>query len=259
MDFALQLSRMRWVIEIDGPGHKDEIEKDAWRDRTLRANGWNVSRVCAAKVHTDRHNWLRRVWANAESEERRSIEVGTEMRSVAAALEESLIHRAAWHLLLRPLAVQRCLRGLILLYRYGALDATRPQRILVVEEDMPAVIDACWMLQDLWKLTYALQPELNVPPPTICLDVINSKKLQDTAPWTRFVGGEISTTAGSRYWLRNSSLRVRYVDRPEGDYDTVISFSMLLGEGHTGPLLDQVAPELAESALRIRRAVGHPH
>ena len=232
VDFALQLSRMRWVIEIDGPGHKEEIEKDSLRDRTLRANGWKVSRVCAANVHTDRYSWLRGVWANAESEERRSIEVGTTMRSIAAALEVSLIHRAAWHLLLRPLAVQRCMRGLLMLYRHGALDATRPQRILVVEEDMPVVADAFGLLRDLWESIYSLKPELAVEPPAFSLDVI---------------GG---------LGQRRADSQVRSVQEPEGVYDVVVSHSMLLGEGYPGALLSQVTPELAHEALRFRRGVG---
>ena len=55
----------------------------------------------------------------------------------ASGPDEMRIYRAAWHLLLRPLAVQRCMRGLLLLYRYGVLDAASRQRILVVEEDLP--------------------------------------------------------------------------------------------------------------------------
>ena len=258
VDFALQLSRLRWVIEVDGIQHMEPTQrgKDAFRDSTLQAAGWKVMRVGAAEVRSCRDGWLRKTWAGAESEESRSLTVGTLFRSAAEAMEESLLHRGAWNLLLRPLAVQRCLRGLLLLYRYGALDATRPQRILVVEEDMPAMIDACWMLRDLWKLTSALQPDLGVNPPTIFLDIINRRMLQDTAPWTRYVEGEISVAAGSRFWLRDSGLQVRYVDQPEEGYDAVISHSFLLAEGYPGPLLDQVAPELANSALRIRRAVG---
>ena len=234
VDFALQLSRVRWVIEVDGVQHEEagERAKDSWRDQTLCDGGWKVLRVPTGTVRSDLNGWLRQTWADAGNEERPSLDLGITRRSVEAALEESQIHRAAWHLLLRPLAVQRCLRGLLLLYRYGALDATRPQRILVVEEDMPAVVDAFKMLRELWKLTFSLQPDMGVGPPEFLLDVMGEQELQD------------------------AGLNVRYVDRPEGDYDVVISNSLLLGEGYPGPLLTQVAPELADRALRIRRGAG---
>ena len=259
VDFALQLSRLRWAIEVDGLQHLESNQrgKDDFRDSTLQAGGWKVLRVEAAKIRSSRDGWLQQTWAGARSDEIRSLAVGTDFRSAAQATEESLLHRGAWHLLLRPLAVQRCLRGILLLYRYGALDATRPQRLLVVEEDMPVVIDACWMLRDLWKLTCSLHPDLGVPPPTIFVDIINRHMLQDTSPWARFVEGEISIAAGSRFWLRDSGFRARYVDQPDGGYDAVISHSFLLMEGYPGPLLGQVAPELADSALRLRRAVGY--
>ena len=81
-------------------------------------------------------------------------------------------------------------------------------------------------------MTSTLQPEIGVGPPEIQLDVIGGKGLQD---------------AGHK---------VQYVDRPNGRYDVVISNSLLLAEGHSGPLLAQVAPEYAAVALRLRRAVS---
>ena len=150
----------------------------------------------------------------------------------AVTQDNICIYRAAWHLLLRPLAVHRCMRGLLLLYRRGGLDVAKHQRILVVEEDMPAVPDAFQMLLELWKLTSALQPEIGVGPPEIQLDVIGGKGLRDEGH------------------------TIRYVDRPTGRYDAVISNSLLLEEGHSGPLLAQVAPKYAARALRLRRAVS---
>ena len=150
----------------------------------------------------------------------------------AKTLDKLCIYRAAWHLLLRPLAVQRCMRGLLLLYRRGGLDAARQQRVLVIEEDVPAVSDAFQMLLEIWNLTSALQPEIGVDPPEIQLEVIGGKGLQ------------------------NPGHKVQYVDRPNGRYDVVISNSLLLEEGHSGPLLAHVAPEYAGHALRLRRAAN---
>ena len=150
----------------------------------------------------------------------------------AATLDDLCVYRAAWHLLLRPLAVQRGLRGVLLLYRYGALDVTKPQRILVVEEDMPALSDAFQMLWELWDLTNTLQPQIGVGPPETQIDVIGDRGLHDTGH------------------------RIKHIARPIGHYDVVISHSLLLGKGHSGPLLDQVAPEYVASALRMRHEAG---
>lgn len=150
----------------------------------------------------------------------------------ARTLDQLLIYRAAWHLLLRPLAVQRSLLGLLLMYRWGALDAARPQRVLIVEEDIPVASDAFQMLWKLWDWTNALQPEVGVRPPEFQLDVIGGKGILDEVP------------------------RIKYMDHPSGSYDAIISNSLFLEEGSTGPLLAQVAPEYAASALRLRPTVG---
>ena len=131
-----------------------------------------------------------------------------------------------------PLALQRCLRGLLKMYSCGALDAERPQRVLVVEEDAPVAADAFRLLLQLWSLVHRLSPQLGAPPPPVSLDVVGEEGLLDTG------------------------LPVRRVDGPQGDYDAVISHSLLLGEGRTGPLSTRVAPQSADTAIRIRRAVG---
>ena len=146
--------------------------------------------------------------------------------------DEMRIYRAAWHLLLRPLAVQRCMRGLLLLYRYGALDSTRHQRILAFEEDMPAVGDAFEMLWALWKLTSSLNPELGVGPPDLKLEVIGQKGLHE---------------AGQT---------VHYVDQPTGTYDAVITHSFFLTDGHSGSLLDKIGKEYSACAIQLRRELG---
>ena len=148
--------------------------------------------------------------------------------------DESRLRRAAWHLLLRPLAVQRSLRGLLLLYRYGALDASKFQRILFIEEDMPVLGDAFHMLRLLWELVYTLRPEIGVRAPEVHLDVVGEKGLNDLG------------------------CGVRYVESPDGSYDAVISNSLLLGRGNYNPLLEDIAPDCAEYAIHLRRDVRLP-
>ena len=141
VDFALQMSRVRWIFEVDGVQHANERDQDARRDRTLQRGGWKVFRVPAATVRSNAIDWLTEVLNRADIGERKSLDAKNTWGSVSSALEHSPIHRAAWHTILMPLAVQRCSRGLLMLYRYGALDAGRTQRLLVMEEDAPAVVD----------------------------------------------------------------------------------------------------------------------
>ena len=232
VDFALQMSRVRWIFEVDGAQHAHERDQDARRDRTLQQAGWKVFRVPAATVRSNAIDWLTEVLNRADIGERKSLDAKNTWGSVSSALEHSPIHRAAWHTILMPLAVQRCLRGLLMLYRHGALDAGRAQRLLVVEEDAPAVVDAFRMLLELWESIHSLSPELGAPPPLFALDVIGPQALSD---------GRVT---------------VRYVDEPEGEYDAVISHSLLMIEGRGSPRLEAVAPELADGAIRLRRAIG---
>ena len=58
VDFALQMSRVRWVFEVDGAQHIHERDQDARRDRTLQQAGWKVFRVPAATVHSNPIDWL---------------------------------------------------------------------------------------------------------------------------------------------------------------------------------------------------------
>ena len=236
VDFVFQMSRVRWVFEIDGAQHLEpgERERDMRRDGTLQRGGWKVFRVPAATVRFGPNEWLREMLEKADAGERRSLSAANKWRSVESAMEHSMVHRAAWHLVLMPLAVQRCLRGLLKLYSHGALGASG-QRVLVVEEDAPVVVDAFRLLLDLWGLVYRLSPQRGVPPPLVCLDVIGKDGPS------------------------GDGLSVRQVEEPDGDYDAVISHSLLLGEERVGPLLNRVAPHWAGGAVRIRRAVGLRH
>ena len=234
VDFVLQMSRVRWVLEIDGAQHLEpgERKRDELRDRTLKHAGWKVLRIPASTVRSGSEAWFKESFGRADADERRSLEASEEWRSVESAAGRSTVHRAAWHTILVPLALQRCLRGLLKMYSCGALDAGRRQRVLVVEEDAPVAADAFRLLLEIWDLVHRLSPQRGAPPPSVSLDV---------------VGGEGLLGAGPP---------VRSIDEPEGNYDAVISHSLLLREGRVGPLSAGVAAQWADRAIRIRRAVG---
>ena len=69
------------------------------------------------------------------------------------------------------------------------------------------------MLLELWASINSLSPELGAPPPLFALDIIGPQALSD---------GRVT---------------VRYVDEPEGEYDAVISHSLLMMEGRGSPRL----------------------
>ena len=234
VDFVLQMSRVRWVMEIDGAQHLEpgERQRDELRDRTLKGAGWKVLRVPASTIRSGPGAWLKGSFDRADADESKSLGAAAKWRSVESATERSAVHRAAWHTVVLPLALQRCLRGLLKMYSCGALDAERHLRVLAIEEDAPVLADAFRLLLQLWSLVYRLAPQLGAPPPSVSLDVVGEKGLLDTGP------------------------PVRRVDDPQGDYDAVISHSLLLGEGRTSPLSTRVAPQSADTAIRIRRAVG---
>ena len=234
VDFVLQMSRAHWVMEIDGAQHLEpsERQRDELRDRTLKSAGWKVLRIPASTVRSGPGAWLKESFGRASPEESRSLGAAAKWHSVKSATERSMVHRAAWHTVVVPLALQRCLRGLLKMYSCGALDAERHQRVLLVEEDAPVAADAFRLLLQLWSLVHRLSPQLGAPPPSVSLDVIGEEGLFGTDP------------------------PVRRIDGPEGGYDAVISHCLLLGEGRTGPLSARIAPQLADTALRIRRAVG---
>ena len=58
VDFAPQMSRVRWAFEVDGAQHVHERDQDARRDRTLQQAGWKVFRVPAATVRSNPFDWL---------------------------------------------------------------------------------------------------------------------------------------------------------------------------------------------------------
>jgi very-short-patch-repair endonuclease len=51
VDFAS--TKVRLVVEVDGPSHEDRARSDAARDRALRKLGWHVVRVSEQDVFND--------------------------------------------------------------------------------------------------------------------------------------------------------------------------------------------------------------
>ena len=236
VDFVLQTSRIRWVIEVDGSQHDEpgQIEKDKVRDRILRNAGWTVHRISTSTVHNELENWLDQLFSGADKNETKSLNVVSNFHSVKDAVRSSVMHNAAYYTVLIPHAVHRCLRCLLKLYFHGILSSDNHQRILVIEEDVPVVAEAMRMLIGLWRNLHVLSPS-TLKPPVVRLDVIGEMILPD---------------------IHDPNIETRYVSEPDGEYDLILSNSLLLDEGNIGVIEGKFISSFPPNGVRIRNAVG---
>ena len=226
VDFVFQVGDIKWVIEIDGVQHHEpgQRQQDERRDKLLRDDGWEIHRIPATEVRNgldDRFERWKTTLPSAKYE------------SVQEAIKKSETHAAALNSLLIPHAVQRCLRGLLLLYSHEILNPACKQRILIIEEDLPVAAEAFRILRTIWMKIHVLAPD--VPPaPELDLDVI---------------GGDPELYSGK-------TGAVRYVDAPDGDYDKILSHSFLLDAGFSGDKERAHFQRVFPNLIRLRHAVG---
>jgi len=234
VDFALQIGRLRYVFEIDGRQHLEPGQRrlDDQRDQLLKNAGWQVIRIPVEVVRQGRGSQLQTLHDRLREAQLEGLEqIGR--TSVLDLVASSDLYRAALYGWIYPLAVHRCLRGLAFLYRFGYLDAGRPQRVLVIEEDIPVVASAFRILHTYWDHLRALAPEVP-PPPTLEVDVIGCDEIEILAP----VEG------------------TRRVTAPSGSYDLVLDHSFWLYDGSEGPLEKELQPLPPGRYVRLRRAFG---
>lgn len=226
VDFVVQVGDIKWVIEIDGVQHHEpgQRQQDERRDKLLRDYGWEIHRIPATEVRNGLEERFERWKATLPP---------AKYESVQEAITKSETHAAALNSLLIPHAVQRCLRGLLLLYSHEVLNSARKQRILIIEEDLPVTAEAFRVLQAIWMNVHVLAPD--VPPaPELDLDVI---------------GGDPKLYSGK-------TEAVRYVDAPDGNYDGILSHSFLLDAGFSGDKERAHFQRVSPNLIRLRHAVG---
>ena len=141
------------------------------------------------------------------------------------------MHNAAYYTVLIPHAVHRCLRCLLKLYFHGILSSDNHQRILVIEEDVPVVAEAMRMLIGLWRNLHVLSPS-TLKPPVVRLDVIGEMILPD---------------------IHDPNIETRYVSEPDGEYDLILSNSLLLDEGNIGVIEGKFISSFPPNGVRIRK------
>ena len=232
VDFVLQAGSVKWVFEVDGSQHKGQGQRnlDKQRDARLKKNGWTVHRITAQAVRKDFARWIKQLKSLPGA---RRIFDAVNYDSVQTAIAKSEIHAAAYYSILIPLAMHRCLRGLLLLYFYGILDPARQQRILLIEEDLPVAVEALRILRAIWTRIHVLAPD-TPPAPSLERDVI---------------GIDSSLRLGQ-------TEATRYLDAPDGSYDMILSHSFLLDTGYSGNIEKSHFPDHPENFVRLRHAIG---
>ena len=231
VDFAFRLGELRWVFEIDGSQHTEPGQQalDRKRDELLASNGWPVHRVSAQGVRNGQGLWPEQFACEFHAL------AASDFASIQDATTKSQLHALVFYCVLLPLAVHRCLRGLLHLYLFKILDANCEQRILVLEEDIPVTAEAFRMINALWSRLQVLAPTLP-PSPRVHLEVMGEPLLPNLP--------------------KDPDAHVNHVAAPTGDYDAVISHSFLLAEGYPGALEQTHFPSRPANLVRLRRAIG---
>ena len=249
VDFVVQSGPIRWVLELDGIQHEDTAQRshDRKRDQVLRAGGWDVLRFPTRWIKDGTlSNRLAGIRSSRYPALTCALKCHALYRSVEDCVASSDVHRTAFYSILWPLAVHRCVRGLIQLYSYEALNSSRQQRILVLEEDIPVVAEAFAMLRRLWFNIHNLTSD-SPAPPDVRLDILIEDASAPINAWKPTVssaseGFEVRPVCSSQV--------------TDEEYDAVLSHSFLLQEGYTGIVESQYEGR-SPMRIRLRQAIGH--
>ena len=249
VDFVVQSGPIRWVLELDGTQHEDPGQRthDKKRDDALRAGGWMVHRFPTQWIKDGTlSERLARIKNSENPEETDALVCYASHRSVETSVATSEVHKIAFFSILWPLAVHRCLRGLIQLYSHEVLNSKEQQRVLVLEEDIPATAEAFAMLQRIWSNIHCIAPD-SPAPPKVRLDVLLEDASASTSRWIHTVSSE------------SEGIHVRLVSDAQvakEDYDVVLSHSFLLQEGYSG-IVESKHEGRFPIRIRVRHAIGH--
>jgi ATP-dependent DNA helicase RecQ len=237
VDFALQIGTSKWVFEVDGDQHNErgQVTYDRVRDEVLKAHDWKVFRLSAETARSGSGAWLREVWEqNLPDSDRHMI-------AKFSTIEEAVQDEAcalAMQTIMHPHVVHRCLRGLVQLILLGILPIegfVHPVRLLVVEEDVPAVAEAFRQLMCLWKHLYKILATAPAPLQYV-LHVIGDNNQPVAAC---------------------EGLDVVHVTEPEQVYDLVLSHSLTLTTGQEGLHQSVLLSNVQGRRVNMRSALTH--
>ena len=236
VDFAMSISELPWVFEIDGDQHRDLAtqNQDRLRDEQLVGAGWKVFRILARQVRESLNEWFTEFEEGLSVEEWEMIEA-TRDSSVEDFITQRPNAGLPYELVLRPHAVQKSVRGIIELMKLGLIAPGGTSRILCIEEDMPIFHEAMHQVLSMWANLKALSEEYPQEP-QISLSILCAHP-DEAIP-------------------RIERLEVEYLTQPQNGYDLVISSSGALFDGQEGGLEASLRPVVHGRWVRVRNLLS---
>jgi ATP-dependent DNA helicase RecQ len=224
VDFAMSVSDLPWIFEIDGEQHSDPttINHDIIRDKSLISSDWKVFRIPAKQIKENLDAWFDDFDKNITEDERKIIEQIKHLSIDEVIIkhpEVSLAHKLIFY----PHAIQKCMRGIIQLLKFGVLKPGVDWKILCVEEDLPVFHEALYQVFSMWtnlKILNAQCPE----PPHISLSIVGKKPIV--------------------YTPKLNCVSVKTVDSPNGEFDIIISSSTTSYINQGGPFESELKGRL---------------
>lgn len=238
VDFAIT-GQHRVVWEIDGPTHWIFSQKslDRRRDEALKKAGWSVIRT---KQQLSLFGWKKQLVDEFQKQLAEKFGRPTDAITYSSfdqLLSDDRITAAATYLIVLPNALHQALRGLVRLYTQRILPHAERSCIVVIEEDVPVVVESFCILWRMWESLHRIFPDYPSPPSVR----IVAQQRTTLAPLPLPEGIEVE-------WLDFSSLTPDDHQRLQQDATLVISHSAFLGTWQRG------ARELSlESVLTVPR------
>ena len=227
VDFAIEYKSQRYVIEIDGEDHTTDegiVEHDKMRDAVLNDNGWQVIRIENEEVddlNSEHYKTIKEeifddFSANVEDLDLKSKEAKAAMLSV---ILPQLVHRAT-----------KAINELIQNQQFPNTDNAK---ILLVEEDIPVLLNA---LENYFELA------------TILCDLNDSfhrlPKLQ-----IDYIGDAPLIKAES-----NDFFSINTVKEAKKEYDLIINHSTCVKTGTSGHKENNLTNVKSKYWVRFRSA-----
>ncbi|MCX7819853.1 MAG: RecQ family ATP-dependent DNA helicase [Kiritimatiellae bacterium] len=222
VQLAVHRGKVKWAIRLGRASPEDGAA-----DAVLKGEGWNVFQLPRESIRAGLAEWL------AERRREWTAQPQLQWPTISEAAAGSGMHVAAYLSVVIPQAVHRCLRGWIAMLLEGLIVPGRPQRVLLIEEDVPAAVEALRQLWVMWSHLHELAPS-TPPPPSLEVDLI-----------------------GSMFSLSlPDAIKLRQVPAPTGTYDLVLSHSFRLATGWASETERAAQLSPTGQRARLRRAVG---
>ncbi|MCH7732830.1 MAG: DUF559 domain-containing protein, partial [Candidatus Marinimicrobia bacterium] len=225
VDFALNFGDLKLVIEIDGGEHEfDEAvrEHDEERKAILESNGWDLWRPKNEEIQKGASEWIKKI---------KNIEQDSIINEENELFLQKEMDSIAWLSLVHPHLVQRATKAINLIINHGKFPQGKNAKILIVEEDIPVIIEALYEL-------YEIHENLKILSDDICdLPFLEIE----------YIG------AGVRIKPPKSKyLSWKKVVKPQKKYDLILDHSFTLRSGQIGLMEEKLKLTTLNNFVRLR-------